>query len=197
MKRYLFFVVFLTVSICFCGSVAEDAENKILTRKRRYLTFPAGSTFVVTLSNTKGLMWDVPTFGRPPWNNIMEFDLVFKLPNMTEFFSNYKIASRENDGLNQSHHQHRRDRSQFYRQLEDVLDVQGEDGRTCIYRALCEAKYLLKPGRSFVEDVLHVLFTFPRGNGEDAEGYEIAGSQDSCMTWSTECPYSLLRPTVT
>jgi hypothetical protein len=68
-------------------------------------------------------MWDVPTFGRPPWNSIMEFDLVFKLPNMTEVFPNYKLASGKYDGLNQSHYQHRRDRRQFYRQMEDVLDL--------------------------------------------------------------------------
>jgi uncharacterized membrane protein len=35
---------------------------------------------------------------------------------------------------------------------------QGEVGRMCIYRALCEAKYLLKPGRSFIEDVIHTIF---------------------------------------
>jgi hypothetical protein len=53
----------------------------------------------------------------------MEFDLVFKLPNMTEHFPNYKKASTQYDILNQSHDQHRRDRRQFYRQLEDVLDL--------------------------------------------------------------------------
>ena len=53
----------------------------------------------------------------------MEFDLVFKLPNMTELLPNYKIASGEYDGMNQSHYQHRRDRRQFYRQMEDILDL--------------------------------------------------------------------------
>jgi len=53
----------------------------------------------------------------------MEFDLVFKLPNMTELFPNYKLASGKYDGLNQSHYQHRRDRRQIYRQMEDVLDL--------------------------------------------------------------------------
>ena len=53
----------------------------------------------------------------------MEFDLVFKLPNMTELLPNYKIASGVYDGLKQSHYQHRRDRRHFYRQMEDVLDL--------------------------------------------------------------------------
>jgi hypothetical protein len=48
MKCKFCFVLFLEVSIYFCGGVSEDAENKLLTRKRRYLTFPAGSTFVVS-----------------------------------------------------------------------------------------------------------------------------------------------------
>jgi hypothetical protein len=68
-------------------------------------------------------MWDVPTFGHPPWNSIMEVDLVFKLPNMTELFPNFKIASGEYDSMNQSHYQHRRDRRQFYHQMEDALDL--------------------------------------------------------------------------
>jgi hypothetical protein len=77
----------------------------------------------VTLSNTKGLMWDVPTYDRPPWNSIMEFDLVFKLPNMTKSLSAHEIASRRQDALHEPRSQHRRERRQFYRQMENVLDV--------------------------------------------------------------------------
>jgi len=35
----------------------------------------------------------------------------------------------------------------------------GVDGHPCVLRALCEAKERLKPGKSLVEDVLHVVFT--------------------------------------
>jgi hypothetical protein len=35
----------------------------------------------------------------------------------------------------------------------------GVDGHPCVLRALCEAKERLKPGKSLVEDILHVVFT--------------------------------------
>ncbi|KAJ4431965.1 hypothetical protein ANN_20574, partial [Periplaneta americana] len=35
----------------------------------------------------------------------------------------------------------------------------GVDGHSCILKALCEAKQILKPGRSLVEDILDVTFT--------------------------------------
>jgi len=35
----------------------------------------------------------------------------------------------------------------------------GVDGHPCVLRALCEAKKRLKPGKSLVEDILHVVFT--------------------------------------
>jgi len=50
MERYFWFVSFLAVSIYCCGDISEDAANTILTRKRRYLAFPEGSTFVVSLT---------------------------------------------------------------------------------------------------------------------------------------------------
>jgi len=35
----------------------------------------------------------------------------------------------------------------------------GVDGHPCVLRALCEAKERLKPGKSLVEEILHVVFT--------------------------------------
>jgi hypothetical protein len=35
----------------------------------------------------------------------------------------------------------------------------GVDGHPCVLRALCEAKERLKPGKSLIEDILHVVFT--------------------------------------
>ena len=48
MECYFWLVSFLAVSIFCCGGISEDVSNKILTRKRRYLAFPEGSTFVVS-----------------------------------------------------------------------------------------------------------------------------------------------------
>jgi hypothetical protein len=56
---------------------------------------------------------------------------------MTELFANYKIASRENDDQHQIHHQHRRDRRQFYRQMEDFLDVWVKYNFRILCRSVC------------------------------------------------------------
>jgi hypothetical protein len=68
-------------------------------------------------------MWDVPTFDRPPWNSIMEFDLVFKLPNVTKSLTTHGLASRQQDHLYEPRSEHRRERRQFYQQMEDALDA--------------------------------------------------------------------------
>jgi hypothetical protein len=34
----------------------------------------------------------------------------------------------------------------------------GVDGHPCVLRALCEAMERLKPGKSLLEDILHVVF---------------------------------------
>ena len=46
----------------------------------------------------------------------------------------------------------------YSRQLYFVARF-GVDGHPCVLKALCEAKERLKPGKSFLEDVLHVVFT--------------------------------------
>jgi len=46
----------------------------------------------------------------------------------------------------------------YSRQLYFVARF-GVDGHPCVLKALCEAKERLKPGKSLVEDILHVVFT--------------------------------------
>ncbi|PSN41150.1 hypothetical protein C0J52_05222 [Blattella germanica] len=109
----------------------------------------------MTLSNTKGLVWDIPYF-MPPWNNIMEFDLIFKLTNVTKFFLSKKkfklmfiyLQPVTLIILAGSKHNH----------LE-ILRILDFDGRACMFKTLCEARDVLRPGMSLVEDFMHVLFT--------------------------------------
>jgi hypothetical protein len=50
--------------------------------------------------------------------------------------------------------------TKFRRKLHKphLVDRYGVNGHNCMLRALCEAKERLKPGKSFVEDILHVVF---------------------------------------
>ncbi|GFG35457.1 hypothetical protein Cfor_08858, partial [Coptotermes formosanus] len=71
----------------------------------------------------------------------------------------------------------------------------GVDGHPCVLRTLCEAKERLKPGKSLVEDILHVTFTIPDGQGDafEAEGYSEPASEDFCKSVGKRCPFSLLE----
>jgi hypothetical protein len=54
MRCYAYFVVFLAIAIHYSlGSWEEVANEKRLCRKKRYLTFPEGSTFVVSGYGTR------------------------------------------------------------------------------------------------------------------------------------------------
>jgi len=49
MRSYSYFtVLFVIVMHCCVGSSEGDVNEKTLSRKRRYLAFPEGSTFVVS-----------------------------------------------------------------------------------------------------------------------------------------------------
>ncbi|XP_069696597.1 uncharacterized protein [Periplaneta americana] len=196
MNYQLCFVVCINIIITYCFFATDlSAGERILARKRRYITFPEGSTFHVTLSLTKGLMWDVPTYNRPPWNSILEFDLIFSLPNTTKKLPFYKHSYL--NALQPTHEEiKKRERRDVYEKIEALFDAQGEDGRICILRMLCDAKELLKPGKSLIEDLMYIIFTLPSGYEEQdvgTEGHLLATGQEACQSWKTGCSHSLLQ----
>ncbi|XP_069696565.1 uncharacterized protein [Periplaneta americana] len=194
MMRQLICLLLSIEVVRFCGCEVESSNkyNKVLSRKRRYLTFPAGSSFVVNLSFANSYIWELTP--APTWNCICEADLGFSLPNSTRLYFN-RGPGREGRSSPGHHELHRRERLELFRNVEALMDLYGVDGRSCMLDALCEAKKILKPGRSLVEDILYVTFKVPEGGGDEFEAYDYdrASNQAFCKSVGSRCPFSLLR----
>ncbi|XP_033610440.1 uncharacterized protein LOC117282930 [Cryptotermes secundus] len=174
-----------------CSCEVKSAKNqKVLSRKKRYLSFPEGSSAVLNLSFANSYIWDYSPLPRPSWNSLCEADIGFKLPNNSRVF--YGSRTRRNQ---RSYRLHRSERLELFRNVECLLDLFGVEGRPCLIRTLCEAKRVLKPGRSLVEDILHTVFTIPSGQGDEfeAEGYNGPRSEMFCKSFEKRCPFSLLE----
>lgn len=190
MKQFIILMMLLYLNqLCSC-EVKSLKSQKVLSRKKRYLSFPEGSSCVLNLSFANSYIWDYSPSPRPSWNSLCEADIGFKLPNNTRvFFGSGAGKSRR------SYHLHRSERLELFRNMECLLDLFGVDGRPCLIRTLCEAKKVLKPGRSLVEDILHIVFTIPDGQGDEfeAEGYNEPRSEMFCDSFGKRCPFSLLE----
>ncbi|XP_069694206.1 uncharacterized protein [Periplaneta americana] len=176
------------INIC---SLESNKYKKSLSRKKRYLNFPTGSILVVNLSLGNYYVWSPRV---PAWAQTFEADLGFRLPNnsRTVFNPGARIHKRT---MTVNNYLHRRERLELYRNIESLLDMYGVDGHKCLLRTLCEVKQDLYPGKSFVEDLLHTVFTFPRGNGDDfeSEGFDEAANEMFCRNLDKLCPFSLLQ----
>ncbi|EFN88513.1 hypothetical protein EAI_03142 [Harpegnathos saltator] len=62
---------------------------------------------------------------------------------------------------------HRRSRRELYRKIELMLKTQEKDGKACVLKAICRAAKRTRDGDvgkgSFLEEILHVIFTLPGG----------------------------------
>ncbi|XP_033338294.2 uncharacterized protein LOC117227281 [Megalopta genalis] len=151
-----------------------------LSRRRR-LTFPKGSAFVMTVSLLQSIQLPLPS----SWYLDFEFDTIFPIqtqdsPKKKHFFRKPWLVKR-------------RHRRELYANFEAALDSQNLPGRQCVLRTICEAKTLLSPpGDSFIEDAIRLILS----NVEDTEKSD---SYDAAYRTSTPChvayfcPFSLLR----
>ncbi|XP_045775564.1 uncharacterized protein LOC123874334 isoform X1 [Maniola jurtina] len=161
-----------------CPNVKTSIDS---IRKRRHLTFPDGTNFVITISLVKAFMTHAPS----GWNLALEIDVLFPLPDakFTNAFFRRKL-----------HHQQKRE---FWQRLQNAIDYHHINGRACILRCICEAKsYLAPPGKSLVHDLLRVIFTAPvhekEFNEEVGDVYSEVLDPDFCDEVN-DCPISLLN----
>ncbi|KAJ9592956.1 hypothetical protein L9F63_015380 [Diploptera punctata] len=181
MRTGVLFPLLLLITAELVGTKTFGSERK-LSRKRRYLTFPPGSFSVVNLSYSSAYVWEL--YPAPTWNHITELDLGFYLPNGTETL--FYGRRRKNE-------LHRMQRRELYFNIESMLDMYGIEGRSCVSRAICEAKIHLATGNSLLEDVLLTIFTVPDGTGDELDLYKGATSGSSCKTFRRRCPFSLIN----
>ncbi|XP_046679055.1 uncharacterized protein LOC124366511 [Homalodisca vitripennis] len=165
------------------------AENStVISRKRRYLNFPNKATVVMSFSLLKGIARD---YRVGPTTNVITFhelDVLFPLPHDPSPLDLTQTALGQPPIFQNAISRHRRD---VFRQLEDVLYLHGVDGRTCILKALCEARQTVpQEVENLMLDLLLVLFRQSE-NAERDDDTRYHVSEGECKTFIKNCPLSV------
>ncbi|XP_021933993.1 uncharacterized protein LOC110836749 [Zootermopsis nevadensis] len=185
--NYLIFVIEFPFPI-FAMQNQDDSsltDQKLLSRKKRYLSFPEGSILQL------GYCLQVAGVIRP--------DLIFGYTIGT----NWELPTTENFDFRfykkKAEVVHRRHRRELYAKLEPILTTMGLDGRQCVLRALCESGRRRPEKGTFLQEILYSVFTFPPSTEpEFEESYQIYDrahrETHNCSALFPTCPTSLLEP---
>ncbi|XP_049871773.1 uncharacterized protein LOC126370792 [Pectinophora gossypiella] len=154
---FIFLTSFIVESIT--KEVASE-RSKILSRRRRYVTFPEGSSFSCAGCMTVGVIGQpAPSSAPGTFTFGLNWGIAYELPNATESLRFYhkKYKYKKLQPMMQ-----RRNRRELYEKLEAIIDNMGYNGRQCILKTLCETTQRLVPhGENMVEEMFRTLFTLP------------------------------------
>ncbi|KYQ53405.1 hypothetical protein ALC60_07471 [Trachymyrmex zeteki] len=155
-------------------SVAGQRSGETLSRRRRELTFPKGTAFVMTLTLLKAIQLNEPK----NWNLDLEFDMIWPIPSQEDL---KKVTTRRPSKLKRRH------RRELYANLELALDRLNQlilivinfsrnlPGRLCILRTICEAETVLSPpGFSIIEDAIRIILS--QRNGKPVRSWTLMNS---------------------
>ncbi|XP_063219035.1 uncharacterized protein LOC134529161 [Bacillus rossius redtenbacheri] len=168
-----------------------DHRYKSLSRSKRYVVFPEGSTFVMGICST------FSTIIYPPnsiWTQSLDMYLGYDLPNETYHEQPGLGALSPGAGR-------RRSRRELYHGVEVVMDNYGLNGRACVLRTICESAQRLVPRSSMLVEMLRSMFTLPLENvGSDEphdhvvydSAHRSGLARGSCRDLYPDCPASLL-----
>ncbi|KAG4065114.1 hypothetical protein HA402_007511 [Bradysia odoriphaga] len=158
-------ILFIITFGCLCGfstgtTLAENVTSsgdglKKLSRQKRYMAFPEGSSFSVAYCGTFGYIGN-PNYIYISW--ALNYGIAYELPNET-FVINHQHLTKHKPKPEIL----RRHRRELYNKLEVAIDNMGYNGRQCILRALCEStQYFNSKGSNMVEELVRTVFTLPR-----------------------------------
>uniref|UniRef100_A0A2H1WK33 SFRICE_009424 n=1 Tax=Spodoptera frugiperda TaxID=7108 RepID=A0A2H1WK33_SPOFR len=142
-------IVFLVIELF--GVNARKGCDNVRTplnglRKRRHLNFPEGTNMVLTMSVLKAIMVHAPS----GWNVAVEIDVLY--PLLSQEVTNALFRKKL----------HHRQKREFWEKVQNALESYNLNGRSCIYRSICEARtHLAPPGKSLVHDILRAIFFAP------------------------------------
>ncbi|CAD0202329.1 unnamed protein product [Chrysodeixis includens] len=150
------FIFFLLA--CLCGELCAARERtKLLSRRKRYVAFPEGSSFSCAGCMTVGVIGQPAPASAPgtfTWG--MNWGIAYELPNATESNRFYRRFKGRRPA------EQRRSRRELYQKLETIMDSMGYNGRACILKTLCETTQRLLPnGENMIEEMFRTLFTLP------------------------------------
>ncbi|KAF4519437.1 hypothetical protein B566_EDAN008664 [Ephemera danica] len=174
-------------------ALVTAGDDRVLSRKKRYLLFPPNSLMTLSACLAKGGIILSP----PAFVFTFDWDLAFALPTNTSLLHRFHPAYKTN----------RRERRELYVGMEALLERQGLNGRACVLRALCEAQRNLHPEGELMEEIFHAMFSLLPDEGdaqdedfqiisEELRDYDIAHNhgraQRECHLLYSSCPVSLL-----
>ncbi|KAG4065212.1 hypothetical protein HA402_007609 [Bradysia odoriphaga] len=164
-KNALLWLIVIGCSLGVSGMVSEN-ENKTstavmadhgtrkLSRHKRYMAFPEGSSLSVAFCATVGYVGN-PSFIYFSWG--VNWGVAYELPNQT-WIVNHRDQIREKHKAQLQ----RRHRRELYHKMELAIDKMGYNGKHCILRALCEStQYFYKKGSNMVEELIRTVFSLP------------------------------------
>ncbi|XP_063219306.1 uncharacterized protein LOC134529288 [Bacillus rossius redtenbacheri] len=165
----------LLVLWCFVLAAAHEVSHphygsKVLSRRKRYVVFPEGSSFagcgppLPVLQVAFCLSWKALTGESSIFTGGMAWGVSYDLPNETLSDTKGPVLPAP-----QVFRRHRRD---LYRRVEAALDSAGLDGRACVLRTLCETAQRLRPRSSLFLEIFRILFTLPLERVEPHEPSE-------------------------
>uniref|UniRef100_A0A1A9WLQ1 Uncharacterized protein n=1 Tax=Glossina brevipalpis TaxID=37001 RepID=A0A1A9WLQ1_9MUSC len=178
----------------------QQAQQHLLSRQKRYLSFPEGSSFSVAVCFTIGIIgnprFDYMSFG-------LNWGVAYDLPNATWILNHLHGFAKHPIPLAAWH---RRSRRNLYKEIETLMDNMGYNGRDCILRALCESRqYFRKEKMSMIGEMLRTIFSLPkqrlytrelREHSDIAvydQAYREARSIARCEEEYHQCGFSLLE----
>ncbi|CAG9772594.1 unnamed protein product [Ceutorhynchus assimilis] len=185
--RYLtFFLFFLEFSL----GIKNDGLVK--SRRKRYVAFPEGSTFIATLC----LTWNIVGRTENIFVEGLNWGISYDLPNATtvmQVFNTNKFAHK------------RRQRRDLYNRIESVLENMGFEGKPCIYRAMCEsARKLNRNDLPLAQEILRKFFTYPlerlsnlepdeHREYHSATKYSLENRHLDCSDLFSDCTFSIVN----
>ncbi|XP_058817934.1 uncharacterized protein LOC131681241 [Topomyia yanbarensis] len=172
--------------------MASNSSTAVLSRKKRFIVFPEGSSFSVAVCMTVGVIGN-PNYNMFSW--AMNWGVAYNLPNQT--------LSYQQDMMEPKPMAQRRHRRDLYQKLETAMNSMGYNGRGCILRALCEStQFFGKKGSNMAAEMLRSLFSFPKSKVLSMEHNDIrlydeahrkGKSQILCQSLYPACGFSLLE----
>ncbi|XP_034112302.1 uncharacterized protein LOC117573306 [Drosophila albomicans] len=138
-------------------STDKAKSVRSLSRSKRYLSFPEGSSFTVSVCFTVGIIGN-PYYAHNSFG--LNWGVAYDLPNNSWIlqslhgFSQRPVAAVI---------LRRRTRNAIYQDIETIVDNMGYNGRDCVLRTLCESRqYFQRTKLNMVGEMLRAIFSLPK-----------------------------------
>ncbi|XP_043071125.1 uncharacterized protein LOC6563888 [Drosophila grimshawi] len=130
---------------------------RLLSRPKRYLSFPEGSSFTVAVCFTVGIIGN-PNYAYNAFG--LNWGVAYDLPNNTWVLQSLHGFSQHPISVA---FLRRRTRSAIYQDIEAIVDNMGYNGRDCVLRTLCESRqYFQRNKMNMVGEMLRTIFSLPK-----------------------------------